>query len=131
MKFFLFIFMIIAVPVDASEFNKVLTANTIQVLAQDWGQTREFRQNRPDMVEINKILGPRPTIAKVDKYFAAVIAAYLIESLNAPDWISIPVTIVVFTIETKVIIQNSSQNVRPDYDRLNPRSIVVTFTTPI
>jgi len=47
--------------------------NTAVVL--DWAQTRDIR-NHADLQESNKLLGPNPTDAEINRFFILILASY-------------------------------------------------------
>lgn len=60
--------LICSMQVSAGEWKPVHQATVTGLLVVDWAQTRDIAR-RPDIIEMNPILGENPSINKVNQYF--------------------------------------------------------------
>lgn len=73
--------------VEAGEWKPVEQSIVTGLLVADWAQTRDIAK-RDDILEAwNVYLGERPSVGKVNVYFAATIVVYNTAAyLLPPDW---------------------------------------------
>ena len=57
----------------------------LALLAADWAQTRYIAEHPAQFYETNRFLGPHPSTTKVNKYFAANVAAALVFSYTVKE----------------------------------------------
>ena len=70
-------------PVYAFDANDITPYTSTTFLAIDWLQTREIAKTEW-REEGNVILGPRPTVQKVNKYFAGIMLLHYV--MNQTDY---------------------------------------------
>jgi hypothetical protein len=59
--------------------TKILTTTAMALTVADWGQTRDIVKRPSEYRELNPILGPQPSMGKVNSYFiGALVAQYLV-----------------------------------------------------
>lgn len=72
-------------PLGWSKTDHALASGLLAATLMDWAQTRQIAGNTLDVHETNKILGPHPTIGKVNTYFVSAIALGAIGLNLLPD----------------------------------------------
>lgn len=62
-----------------STSTRILTMSAMALTVADWGQTRDIVKRPTEYRELNPILGPSPSMGKVNAYFVgALVSQYLI-----------------------------------------------------
>lgn len=78
-------------------------------IACDWGQTRHAAAagwDKAGFVENNPMLGPTPSVGRVDLYMTAVLMGAVVVGRVLPDWAQPFVYVPVVSVQTKTIIGN-------------------------
>jgi hypothetical protein len=70
---------------DWSTSTKILATSAMVLTVADWGQTRDIVKSNGQYIELNRILGPRPSMSAVNTYFVATLATQYIVAEFLPD----------------------------------------------
>ena len=100
-------------PWEGSDY--MLAGAALAALAVDWGQTRNVAKNPQRFAETNPILGPSPSVGKVDAYFVgAMIGTVALAHLMPRDYRRLFLT-GTLTVELAAIEQNRSIGVKVEF----------------
>jgi len=89
-----------------------LAGAAVAALAVDWGQTRHIAKNPNHFSEQNPILGPSPSVGKVDTYFVgAIVGTVALAHVLPGDWRQLFLA-GVLTVELGVVRQNRSLGIK-------------------
>jgi hypothetical protein len=81
----------------------------------DWGQTRTIALNPGKWSELNPILGPHPTLARVNIYFTLALVAFVALALLVPvDW-GTGFALGCVIVEAFMVVRNHILGLRPTY----------------
>jgi hypothetical protein len=100
---------------DWDRTDSLLLTTALSAMAIDWGQTRSIARNPARFTEGNPILGPHPSVARVDRYFAlAMLGTAGVAGILTPTprkWFLGGVT----AVEVVVIISNRGAGIRANF----------------
>ena len=89
-----------------------LAGAAVAALAVDWGQTRHIAKNPQRFAETNPILGPSPSVGKVDAYFVgAIVGTVALAHVLPGDWRQLFLG-GVLALELSVVNQNRSLGIK-------------------
>jgi len=89
-----------------------LAGAAVAALAVDWGQTRHIAKNPHRFAEQNPLLGPAPSVGKVDAYFVgAMVGTVALAHVLPSDWRQLFLA-GVLTLELGVVQQNRSLGIK-------------------
>jgi len=89
-----------------------LAGAAVAALAVDWGQTRHIAKNPQRFAETNPILGPSPSVGKVDAYFVgAMVGTVALAHVLPSDWRQLFLG-GVLALELSVVNQNRSLGIK-------------------
>jgi len=89
-----------------------LAGAAVAALAVDWGQTRHIAKNPQRFAETNPILGPSPSVGKVDAYFVgAMVGTVALAHVLPGDWRQLFLG-GVLALELSVVNQNRSLGIK-------------------
>ena len=92
-----------------------LAGATLATLAVDWGQTRHIAKNPQRFAEKNPLLGPAPSVGKVDAYFVgAMVGTVALAHVLPNDWRQLFLA-GVLTLELGVVQQNRSLGIKMSF----------------
>lgn len=98
----------------SQEYDKSLLVTSTGLLLVDWLQTRSIARNPRDYVELNPILGPHPTVGRVNTHFAAAIALNYLISENLSGKTKTGWLIGITILEGTVTARNMGIGIRLD-----------------
>ena len=89
-----------------------LAGAAVAALAVDWGQTRHIAKNPHRFAEQNPLLGPAPSVGKVDAYFVgAMVGTVALAHVLPGDWRQLFLG-GVLALELGVVNQNRSLGIK-------------------
>lgn len=113
MKIILFLLCLLPASLKAQEWQS-LAASAATFTVIDWAQTRYITQH-PQFYETNPILGKRPSIGRVNTYFAGALIGGTLLTLALPErdrkWFLGGVT----ALEVGVTAHNANIGIRVDF----------------
>jgi hypothetical protein len=87
----------------------------LATLAVDWGQTRNIAKNPQRFYEKNQVLGPKPSVGKVDAYFVgAMVGTVAVAHVLPRDYRRLFLA-GTLSMELSVIDQNRSIGIKVDF----------------
>lgn len=89
-------------------------AGFIALLAADWLQTRTIARNPDRWTETNPILGPHPSVGRVNVYFGVVALLSIAAAFALPAAIAIGVFGAGIGVQAPVVWRNHRLGIRPD-----------------
>jgi hypothetical protein len=93
---------------DWSTSTKILTMSAMALTVADWGQTRDIVKSNGRYVELNRILGPQPSMGKVNAYFVGMLVSQFLVAEFLPDPYKTMVLSGVIGMELQAVGNNKS-----------------------
>lgn len=88
-----------------------LTAIAVLLLILDWRQTLQIARD-PGRRELNPILGPKPSVGRVNVYFAAWVGVLIAGAFLLPHIAALVLMLVVIAVETWTVSRNYRRGLR-------------------
>ena len=110
------VFVLLPSPCQAGDpwetTDYALAGASLAALAVDWGQTRHIAKNPSRFIETNPVLGPSPSVGKVDAYFiGAMVGTVALAHVLPSDWRQLFLA-GVLTVELGVAQQNRALGIK-------------------
>lgn len=114
---------------NLNETDKVLLANTIKLMVDDWGQTLDI-QNHHNRYETNQLIGKRPHSDKVNAYFTACVGLTALATSKIENvYVRRAVFVGVMVLEGMMIQKNTRLGLHNELGEKN-KPVVVSMVFP-